>query len=420
MAQQPTSPNQDLKGEYLQFGGMAVPEGVMMRSPNYYSVACRAPSGQIVVKTEPLDKTFLKNLDFLKKPFLRGSLAMIDTMALGTRAMRFASDVQLSAPGALQDNRKPINGNLRTALLVLCALPLFVLVVGYLKGHFFGLQFKTETAALRWDVIGPALVASLIGAVAGGFVTAKTRDESVAVSAGSSNLDNAALLGAVVVSLAFGFFVFKVVPESLAQSVLTGKKDTQGIGTNYLAEVIKVGMFIGYLSLIRLYPPILEVFRFHGAEHKAINVIEADQTLTPEHALAQTRLHPRCGTNFAIVVLLIGFLVFPLIPRFGQSDANPILVVLMRLGVELVLLPLIAGVAYEIIRAAGKAKNQAWVNILLRPGLATQLITTAEPEKKHVEVAIASLESVIKAEREGHLTNVELDPGFDTSAPSAG
>lgn len=339
MAQQPTPANQDLKGEYLQFGGMAVPEGVMMRSPNFYSVACRAPSGQIVVKTEPLDKTFLKKLDFLKKPFLRGSLAMIDTMALGTRAMRFASDVQLAG---------------------------------------------TE----------------------GG-------------SAPSKGMDNLALLGAVVGSLAFGFFVFKVVPESLAQTVLSGQRDARGIGTNYLAEVIKVVLFLGYLSLIRLYPPILEVFRYHGAEHKAINVIEADETLTPEHALAQTRLHPRCGTNFAIVVLLIGLLIFPLIPRFGQSDALPILVVLMRLGIELVILPIIAGVAYEIIRAAGKAKNQAWVNILLRPGLATQLITTAEPAQKHVEVAIASLESVIKAERQGDLTNIELDPGFDTTKPAA-
>jgi len=418
MAHPSTSANQDLKGEYLQFGGMAVPEGVMMRSPNYYSVACRAPSGQIVVKTEPLDKTFLKKLDFLKRPFLRGSLAMIDTMALGTRAMRFASDVQLADPAALEDTRKPIGSNLRNFLFFLCAVPVIVLVVGLLKGHFFGLEFSSA-GGKNWNVLGPSIFVAALGAVAGFTVMGKTRDESEVAPAQGKTFDNAAILGAVAVSLAFGFFVFKVLPESLAQSVLSGQKDSRGIGTNYLAEVIKVALFIGYLSLIRLYPPILEVFRYHGAEHKAINVIEADETLTPEHALAQTRLHPRCGTNFAIVVLIIGFLIFPLIPRFGQADANPIIVVLIRLGIELCVLPIIAGIAYEIIRAAGKAKNQAWVNILLRPGLATQLITTAEPAEKHVEVAIASLQSVIRAEREGELTNVELDPGFDSSAPAS-
>ena len=329
----------DIKGEYLQFGGMAVPEGVMMRSPNYYSVACRAPSGQIVVKTEPLDKTFLGKLGFLKKPFLHGSLAMLDTMALGMRAMHYASDVQLAAEAASSTEKAP-----------------------------------------------------------------------------SKAMTNAALLGAVVVSLGFGFFVFKVLPESTAQWIRPGSVDREGIGTNYLAELIKIVLFIGYLSLIRLYPPIMEVFRYHGAEHKAINVVEASEQLTPANALAQTRLHHRCGTNFAIVVLIIGLLIFPLIPRFGHGQVHDVLVVLMRLGVEICILPLIAGISYEVIRAAGKAKDQKWVNILLKPGLATQLITTAEPAQGHVEVAIASLESVMKAEETGETLNVELDLQFGKAA----
>ncbi|MES1227968.1 MAG: DUF1385 domain-containing protein, partial [Armatimonadota bacterium] len=300
-------------------------------------------------------------------------------------------------------------------------------VIGWLKGSLFGLKFRVPDLAVKghdlvnWSVVGPAIAGAVVGAIGCALTLIKTRDD-VPLEPNkprTKTLDNMALLGAVLVSLSFGFLVFKVLPESTAQLIRPGAKDANGIGTNYLAEVIKIALFIGYLSLIRLIPAIKEVFRYHGAEHKAINVIEASEHLTPENALAQTRLHPRCGTNFAIVVLIIGFLIFPLIPRFGQSDVNPILVVLMRLGIEIIVLPLIAGIAYEIIRAAGKAKNQAWVNILLKPGLMTQYITTAEPEEKHVQVAIASLESVMRAEEHGHLTNVELDPMFDVSKPIA-
>lgn len=327
------------QGEYLQFGGMAVVEGVMMRSPHYWSVACRAPSGQIVVKTEPLTQTWIGRQKWLKKPFLRGSLAMLDTMALGSRAMNFASNVQLEAES---------------------------------KG-----QAKTKT------------------------------------------LDNVTLALTLLASLGFGFLVFKLGPEAIAQWLRPGAKDQQGTGTNYLAELIKIVFFIGYLMLIRRLPAILEVFKYHGAEHKAINVVEAKEDLTVAAAKLQTRLHPRCGTNFAIIVLLVGLLLFPLIPRFGQADAPMALVVLIRLGIELCVLPIIAGISYEIIRAAGKAKDQRWVNVLLKPGLMTQYITTEEPEEKHLEVAVASLKAVLLAEETGELTNVALDPAFGESGDAA-
>src|SRR5207244_119256 len=120
----------------------------------------------------------------------------------------------------------------------------------------------------------------------------------------------------------------------------------------------------------------------------------------------QTRLHPRCGTNFLIIVTIIAFLIFPAIPRdlFVPATSPGWLIALSRLPLQLIVLPIIAGISYEVIRAAGKAKAQKWGNIILKPGLMTQLITTAEPAPKHLEVAIASLKAVIKAEDSGHLT----------------
>ena len=340
--------------EYLQFGGMAVPEGVMMRSPNHYAVACLAPNGEIVCKTEPLEKTWIGRQQWLKKPFLRGTLAMLDTMALGIKAMNYASNIQLDPRYMSEEEKAKASG-------------------------------KEPSKALT----------------------------------------GAAIAGTMVVSLALGLAIFRFAPELLAQLLAGNSKDNDagGIKANYIAEIIKVVLFIGYLSLIRRWEPIYEVFRYHGAEHKAINVVEADQELSIENAMGQTRLHPRCGTNFAIIVILIGFLLFPLIPRnlwfTGVSNewlnmfSSKLLIALSRLAIELMVLPIIAGISYEIIRAAGKAKDQRWVNILLKPGLATQFITTAEPAEKHCEVAIRSLKAVMKAEETGELDNTDHAPAND-------
>lgn len=351
--------SKDNQGEYLQFGGMAVPEGVMMRSPNYYAVACRAPNEEIIVKTEPLEETWIGRQKWLKKPFLRGSLALLDTMALGNRAMNWATGVHLDP------------------------------------------RYQPEGAEVEQ-------------------LTAKQAKRKKL----SENLQIAL---AILVAFAFGFFAFKFVPEFLAEvakgQVFGAQQLTDyqaGFWTNFFAGIVKIGFFIGYLALIRRLPAIYEVFKYHGAEHKAINTVEAREELNGANCAAQTRLHPRCGTNFAIVVLAIGFLMLLVIPRYptimGHKFEALWEVVLLRIGWELVLLPTIAGISYEIIRAAGRAKDQRWVNILLKPGLATQLITTAEPQDKHIEVAIQSLEAVLKAEETGVLTNTEVVDQVDAEA----
>ncbi|MCW5937851.1 MAG: DUF1385 domain-containing protein [Fimbriimonadaceae bacterium] len=326
--------------EYLTFGGMAVVEGVMMRSPNYWAVACRAPNGKIVVKTEPLEKTWIGRQKWLKAPFLRGSLAILDTMALGTRAMNFAAGVQ------------------------------------------------TEEKHLD-----PA--------------------EAASVKKTSKATDNFVIGLTILVSLVIGFFVFKAAPEVVAEfsvRTATGQEANRfPLATNYIAEVIKILLFIGYLGAISRIPTIYEVFKYHGAEHKAINTVEAHVELNAANCAAQTRLHPRCGTNFAIIVAIVTFLIVPLIPRdlIVPLTAPGWLLAASRILVDLLVLPFVAGISYEVIRAAGKAKEQKWVNVLLAPGLATQFITTAEPEQAQIEVAIASLEAVMDAEDTGELLNTD-------------
>ncbi len=329
------------QGEYLQFGGLAVIEGVMMRSPNFWSVACRLPSGEIAVKTEPLEKTWIGRQKWLMKPFLRGTFALLDTMSLGNKAMSYASNLQMDERFLPEEEKR-----------------------------------KTEKDRKKQKAVE-------------GFMITVT----------------------VIISLAISFLIFDASPEAVAQ--FTQKAlGFSGTAANAVAEILKLILFLGYLMLIRRIPAILEVFRYHGAEHQAINCMEAKEELTPANCLKQTRLHPRCGTNFAIIVILIGFIAFIPIPRdlwgftAGKSDA---IVVLARILVKMAVLPIVAGISYEIIRLAGRMKNQAWVNLLLKPGLATQLITTEPPAEKHAEVAVQALKAVELAEQTGELTNTDLD-----------
>ena len=332
------------------YGGMAVVEGVMMRSPGYFSVACRAPNGDIVVKTEPVEKSWIGRQKWLMKPFLRGTFAMLDTMAFGIRAMDFAAKVQT-----------------------------------------------------RPDLAAPG---------------------DVPVKPTNSKADAAMIAGTIVFSLLFGFFLFNAVPQFAAEFVTRlitgdGAKNRHLLLTNYVAEIVKLIFIIAYLWGISFLPSIRDLFRYHGAEHKAINAMEHEKPLEPRAVQEETRLHPRCGTNFVIIVFVVSFLLQPLIPRdlFVPADSPGWLIAVSRLPVELAMMPVIAGISYELIRLAGRMRNQAWVKFALAPGLATQLITTAEPTIPQIEVAIEALEAAKHAEETGDCRNGLRSLGYVETHP---
>lgn len=204
----------------------------------------------------------------------------------------------------------------------------------------------------------------------------------------------ATVLGTMVVGLGLGVLLFVATPVWLAQ--LFKASDTT---RNVIEGIIKAVIFLSYIGLIGLTKEVREIFKYHGAEHKAINALEAEEELTLENARAQTRLHPRCGTSFAIIVLFVSIIFFTVLPR-DYNTGSTYLDLLVRIGLKLLILPFIAGISYEAIRIAGKFRNEKWVQAAFWPGLMTQYLTTREPEDDKIEVALVALRSVLEQESE--------------------
>jgi uncharacterized protein YqhQ len=198
----------------------------------------------------------------------------------------------------------------------------------------------------------------------------------------------------MTIALVFFAGVFILIP-ALGARGLSSLLGIDGFWFHALEGVLVLGIFLGYLTLVGLMPDIKRVFQYHGAEHKAIAAYENDVPLTPESAQRFTTQHVRCGTNFLLTVLVIAIVVYSLIGR------PPIPILILS---RLVLIPVIAGIAYEVIRFAARHMDKRWVRITMRPGLTLQRMTTREPTLEQLEVAIASLRAVMTSEQ---LTEVE-------------
>ena len=189
--------------------------------------------------------------------------------------------------------------------------------------------------------------------------------------------------GIVALSFAIAIGLFMVLPYFLSNIF-------EGWGMSHpvvllLEGLIRVGIFLGYIVLISRMNDIKRVFMYHGAEHKTINCLEAGEDLTPENVKKFSRLHKRCGTSFLFFVMIISIIFF----FFIRVDT-----VWMKVGLRLLLVPVIAGVSYEFIRFAGNSDNPV-ITALSKPGLCLQLLTTKEPDESMIEVAIKSVEGVL-------------------------
>ena len=198
-------------------------------------------------------------------------------------------------------------------------------------------------------------------------------------------------------ALVFFLSIFLVLP-ALGTSALSNALDVHGFEYHLLEGAIRMGIFLGYLLLIGLLPDIKRVFQYHGAEHKAIAAYENGVELTPESAQRFTTQHVRCGTNFLLTVMVVTIFVYSFVGR----PALPLLV-----ASRIVLIPLVAGISYELIRFAARHMELRWVRIAMAPGLALQKLTTREPSLDQLEVGIASLRAVMTAEQ---LAEVEARP----------
>ncbi len=195
---------------------------------------------------------------------------------------------------------------------------------------------------------------------------------------------------ATVIGFAIAICLFKFLPmllSNLLESVGVGR-----VGISASEGVLKILLLVGYMWAISFMPDIATTFRYHGAEHKTIACYEKGLPLTVENIREQTRFHPRCGTSFLLIVVLINILVNMFLP-YGKGN------LLLRFGLQMLLLAPIASVSYEIIRIAGRHDN-AVTRFISAPGLWLQRITTKEPNDKQIEVAIAAMEKVIPENRE--------------------
>lgn len=333
-------PESEYLREYLQYGGQAVVEGVMMRSPRYFSIACRAPNGQIVVHTEPISKVDALRRRLLKIPLVRGSIALIDAVALGSRALKYSTEVQLDPKYAA----------------------------------------KSEDDKPDGDESGDGKVVK-----------------------NADTLPAGAIAATMAVSFMIAMLIFVYVPNVIVEH-LPFIDAQSGVQKNFGAGIIKIIFFLAYIWGIGRSKEIHRIFEYHGAEHKAINTLEKGDELTIENCLQQTRLHPRCGTSFAVIVLVVSLVIMTFVPRYPLPGYALWVEVIIRSLLEIVLLPLVAGISYELLRIAGKFRSQTLLMLFFRPGIWMQYLTTQEPDDTQVEVSLQALHQVLQAEKADAVT----------------
>jgi len=320
--------------DQVTYGGQAVIEGVMMRGPRYFAVACRKADGTILLQQEEVPAFFTK-YRWARWPFLRGIFALADSLVLGLKSLMFSANLAM----AEEKNRK-----------------------------------APPTSPLTQALLGPLLPLLATGGNPSGGPIA-----SIAVT------------GSAVTGMVIGMSLFMLFPSVVAgwTTPLVGET----LWRSLIEGAVRVALVLGYIALIGRMKEVQRLFQYHGAEHKAINALETEGVLDVDAALRASRIHPRCGTNFVLTVLLVKALIFTVIP--WQNALLP------RLALRLIMLPIVASISYEVIRLAGMHRHNKALQLLVAPGLATQYLTTREPAREMVEVAVASLEGVM--EREGTL-----------------
>lgn len=302
----------------ITYGGQAVIEGVLMRGQKAFSIAMRAPNGNIVHHTEQLAKVYRSGIT--KIPFVRGVILLWDALGLGMRALTISANAQTGEDEKLEG----------ASLYLTIALSLAIGI-----GLFF-----------------------LLPAALGGWV------EHLMTNSTSGGIQ----------------------PSPSLQPLVA----TSGLWIGNLLEgVLRLALLIGYIWAIGFMPDVKRLFGYHGAEHKTINAFEAGAELTPESVAKFPLQHARCGTAFMLTLVLLSILVF--------TALGP-LPIFWRLASRVLLIPVLAGMAVEYIRWTANHLDNRIVQWMIKPNLALQNLTTREPDMKMLEVAIASFQSMRKAE----------------------
>jgi len=324
-------------GEETLVGGQAVLEGVMMRSPHAWAIACRKPSGEVVTMSEPLERPSEKH-KWMAWPIVRGVMTLGYAMNLGYRALRFSANV------AIED------------------------------------VMQTEASA-HVQTVAPAVAS---GPSLAAPSSSQTREKAATLSNWLAAVN-------IVISLAFFIFMYKYIPLLAATEL---KKIDPALGGriafNLVDGAIRLGLFLLFIWGVSLWKDIRRVYEYHGAEHKTVFAFENGDPLTTASVQKYSTFHPRCGTSFLMTVMLISIGFYMLVP-FTTFWA--------RFASRIVLLPVIAGVSYEIIRFAAKHRGSLFA-LMTAPGLWLQRITTKPPSDDEAQCAIVALNLAMSLEKE--------------------
>jgi uncharacterized protein YqhQ len=336
-------------GEETLVGGQAVLEGVMMRSPHAWAIACRKPSqnpsipGEIVTMSELLERPSDKH-EWMAWPMVRGVVTLGCALNLGYRALRFSANVAIEDVMEQEDHAAA----------------------------------AASAAQSKLDgTVAPAQSAAQPG-------KAKTREKTAAIS-------NWLAVVNIMISLAFFIFMYKYIPL-LAATELKRMDPALGgrIVFNLMDGAIRLGLFLLFIWGVSLWKDIRRVYEYHGAEHKTVFAFENGDPLTAAAVQKYSTYHPRCGTSFLMTVMLISIGFYMLIP-FASFWA--------RFAARIVLLPLIASASYEIIRFAAKHRGSLFA-LMTAPGLWLQRITTRPPSDEQTECAIVALNHAMELEKQ--------------------
>ncbi len=297
---------------------------------------------------------------FTKSNFSYGGQAVIEGVMM--RGARYLSVAVRNPAGEIVTHLEPLNSRIYGGKMA---------KIPFVRG-----------LTLLWDAMGLGVKSLMF--------SAEVALEDEKEEGGGNVFQGPAQWGTVAISLTFSVALFFILPALIAGLLARWLGlNSSHIVSHIFEGVIRLGLLIGYISIIGLMPDIRRLYGYHGAEHKTINAYEAGAELTPASVARFSLEHPRCGTAFLLTVVVISIIFFSLLPPMSIP---------VRLLSRVLLLPVVAGVAYEFIRFTARHQENAFIRAITRPNLALQHLTTREPDEDMLAVAITAFEQVLKSE----------------------
>ncbi|MCD5413521.1 MAG: DUF1385 domain-containing protein [Clostridiales bacterium] len=387
-------------------GGQALIEGVMMKGEDYTAIAVRTPKGDITINKTKIYKS-RKKKKLMSIPVLRGGFILIDAMIVGVRSLLYAAEIAeegekngekeieiarestgKNAEEALGNAEEP-EGDIEEVEIAERAKNNNAGEEGDKEKNERNSNEETEVScnATNDNELPSKMITKEKYTSNNHAENKEDIFDRVLKKLFKDKAYDAMIYISVFFALLISIGIFMLAPTLLASYV---RRFTESnILINIIEGIVRIFLFVGYIVLIARMEDIRRVFQYHGAEHKAIYCYEHKKELTVENARKFSTLHPRCGTSFLFIVMVVSMLLFSLV-----GWPNPFARVLARLA----LLPVVAGISYEIIRIASKSQSKL-VGLVNYPGMMLQKLTTKEPDDSQLEVALEALKNVLKDDK---------------------